>query len=31
MDSIKKNHKEFVKSNASILKTQPRFKSKRHA
>ena len=30
IDSIKENHKEFIKNNISILKTQQRFKSKRH-
>ena len=30
MDSIKENHKEFIKSSKSILKIQQRFKSERH-
>ena len=30
IDSIKENHKEFVKSNKSIFKIQQRFKSERH-
>ena len=30
IDSIKENHKEFIKNNKSILKTQQRFKSERH-
>ena len=28
--SLKKSHKEFIKNNKSILKTQQRFKSERH-
>ena len=28
--SLKKNHKEFIRNNNSILKTQQRFKSERH-
>ena len=27
---LKKDHKEFIKNNILILKTQQRFKSKRH-
>ena len=30
IDSIKENHKEFIKNNKSILKIQQRFKSERH-
>ena len=30
INSIKKNHKELIKNNKSILKTQQRFKSKRY-
>ena len=30
IDSLKKNHKQFIKSNKSILKTQQRFKGERH-
>ena len=30
IDSLKKNHKEFIKNNKSILKRQGRFKSERH-
>ena len=30
IDSITKNHKEFIKNNKLILKTQQRFKSERH-
>ena len=30
IDSIKENHKEFIKSNKSILKIRQRFKSERH-
>ena len=30
IDSIGKNHEEFIKNNKSILKTQQRFKSERH-
>ena len=30
MDSLGENHKEFMKSNTSILKSQQRFKSKKH-
>ena len=29
-DSIKENHKEFIKNNKLILKIQRRFKSERH-
>ena len=31
IDSIKKNNKEFIRNNKSILKTQQRFKSERHS
>ena len=27
---VKKNHKEFIRNNKSIFKTQQRFKSERH-
>ena len=30
IDSIKKDHKEFIKNNKTILKTQQIFKSKTH-
>ena len=30
IDSVKKSHKEFVKNNKLILKTQQRFKSERY-
>ena len=30
IDSLKKDHKELIKNNTSILKTQKRFKSERH-
>ena len=30
MNSIKKNHKEFIRNNKSILKIQQRFKSESH-
>ena len=30
VDSIRENHKEFIKNNKSILKIQQRFKSERH-
>ena len=30
IDSLKKNHKKFIRNNKSILKTQQRFKSERH-
>ena len=30
IDSIKENHKEFIKNNKSILKIQQKFKSERH-
>ena len=30
IDGIKENHKEFIKNNKSILKTQQRFKNERH-
>ena len=30
MGSLRKNHKEFIRNNKSILKTQQRFKSERH-
>ena len=30
IDSLLKSHKEFIRNNKSILKTQPRFKSERH-
>ena len=30
IDSIKENHKEFIKNNKSKLKTQQRFKGERH-
>ena len=30
IDYIKENHKQFIKNNKSILKTQQRFKSERH-
>ena len=30
VDSLKKNHKEFIKNNKLTLKTQQRFKSERH-
>ena len=30
IDGLKKNHKQFIKNNESILKTQQRFKSERH-
>ena len=30
IDSIKENHKEFIKNNKSILKIQQRLKNKRH-
>ena len=30
MKSLKKDHKEFIKNNKLILKTQQRFKSERH-
>ena len=30
LDSLKKYHKEFIKNNKLILKTQQRFKSERH-
>ena len=29
-DSLKKDHKEFIKNNKLILKTQQRFKSEKH-
>ena len=31
VDSLKEDQKEFVKNNKLILKTQQRFKSKRHS
>ena len=30
IDSLKKDYKDFVKSNKLMLKTQPRFKNERH-
>ena len=30
IDNINKNHKELIRKNKSILKTQQRFKSERH-
>ena len=30
VDSVKKDHKEFIKSNKLMLKTQQRFKSEGH-
>ena len=30
MDNLKKMHKQFIRNNKSILKTQQRFKSERH-
>ena len=30
VDCLKKDHKEFIKNNKIILKTQQRFKSERH-
>ena len=30
VDSIKKNHKQFIRKNKSTLKTQQRFKSERY-
>ena len=30
LDSLKKDHKEFIKNNKLILKTQQRFKRERH-
>ena len=30
IDSIKKNHKDLIKNNRMLVKTQQRFKSKRH-
>ena len=30
IDCIKENHKQFIRNNKSILKTQQRFKSVRH-
>ena len=30
MDSLKKDHKEFIRNHNLILKTQQRFKSERH-
>ena len=30
IDSVKKNHKQFMRKNKSIIKTQQRFKSERH-
>ena len=30
LDSLKKDHKEFIKYNKLILKTQQRFKGERH-
>ena len=30
IDSLKKGHKEFIRNNKTILKTQQRFKSERH-
>ena len=30
INNVKKDHKEFIKNNKLILKTQQRFKSKRH-
>ena len=30
IDSLKRNHKQFIRNNKSILKTQQRFKSEKH-
>ena len=30
IDSVKKNHKDLLKNNRMLVKTQQRFKSKRH-
>ena len=30
IDSLKKDYKDFIKSNKLMLKTQPRFKNERH-
>ena len=30
MDSLGENHKEFIKNNRSMLKSQQRFRSKKH-
>ena len=30
MDSLRKNHKEFTKSNKLILKSQQKFRSEKH-
>ena len=30
MDSLRENHKEFIKNNKLILKSQQRFRSEKH-